>query len=281
MKKKTCFVIAPIGDSGTDIRRRSDKVLKHVIQPAVELCGYETVRADHISEPGIITSQIIQHIMDDPMVVADLTGSNANVFYELAIRHVVRKPYVQVIEKGERIPFDVAAVRTIEVDHTDLDSVDEAKKMIVAQIQTMESGPGSIPSPVSVSIDLEKLKSSGNPEQLQLAQALSEIAELRQIFSSVDKRLANPSNIIPADYLWTMMERFLEMRMERDLNDLEHVMHSQNRLLESLTSTVGKTVSPDQLENMKALANEMERNLRRSRARRGIVLGRRAKDVTL
>ena len=47
--------------------------------------GYEAVRADEIAEPGSITSQIMQRIFDDDLVVADLTDHNPNVFYELSV----------------------------------------------------------------------------------------------------------------------------------------------------------------------------------------------------
>src|SRR4051812_21831551 len=128
---KICFVIAPIGDSGTEIRIRSDKVLKHIIAPAATECGYKSLRADHISEPGIITSQVIQHLVEDPLVIADLTGPNANVFYELAVRHAVRMPVVQIIDAAESIPFDVASSRTIRFDYRDLDSAELAGQEIV------------------------------------------------------------------------------------------------------------------------------------------------------
>ena len=57
--KKKCFVISPIGEEGSEMRERSNKVLEHIIKPPVEECGYECMRADEIAEPGIITSQII------------------------------------------------------------------------------------------------------------------------------------------------------------------------------------------------------------------------------
>jgi hypothetical protein len=79
--RKTCFFIAPIGLEGSDVRVRSDQVLKHIVAPAARECGYDTIRADQISEPGIITSQVIQHVVEDPLVVADLTDRNPNVFY--------------------------------------------------------------------------------------------------------------------------------------------------------------------------------------------------------
>ena len=78
---KMCFVIAPIGEPDSDTRKRSDQILRHIVRPAVESKGYTAVRADEISEPGIITSQVIQHVVDDPLVVADLTERNPNVFY--------------------------------------------------------------------------------------------------------------------------------------------------------------------------------------------------------
>jgi hypothetical protein len=65
MPDKICFVIAPIGEDGSDIRKRSDRMFTYVIEPAAKECGYKAVRADKISKPGIITNQVIQaHIFD-------------------------------------------------------------------------------------------------------------------------------------------------------------------------------------------------------------------------
>lgn len=98
--ERLAFVICPIGEPDSDSRRRADQILKHVIEPAVLECGYKALRADKISEPGIITSQIITHILNDALIVADLTGHNPNVFYELAVRHAIKKPVVQIIQRG-------------------------------------------------------------------------------------------------------------------------------------------------------------------------------------
>lgn len=150
--EKICFVIAPIGKPESDTRKRSDQVLQHIIRPAVESCGYKAVRADEIDEPGIITNQIIRHVIDDPLVIADLTEQNANVFYELAIRHVTCKPLVQIIDKVEDIPFDIGAMRTIQVDHQNPESVEEAKTKIRKQIQSLAANPSSLENPISVAL---------------------------------------------------------------------------------------------------------------------------------
>ena len=90
-EKPTCFVIAPIGPKESDIRKRSDKVLKHIFKKALAE-KYEVIRGDEIDEPGMITSQVLRAVQESPLVVADLTGHNPNVLYELAVRHAIEKP---------------------------------------------------------------------------------------------------------------------------------------------------------------------------------------------
>jgi hypothetical protein len=203
--EKTCFVIAPIGDADSDVRKRSDQVLKHVISPAASACGYAAVRADQISEPGLITSQVIQHVVDEPLVIADLTGSNPNVFYELAIRHALRKPLVQIIRSGDVIPFDVAPMRTVQVDIHDLDSVESAKNEIINQIKAVENDPTSVDTPISVSLDLQILRQSENPEARTLADLIAAVSEVRAGLQSIEQRLQSPEAIVPRDYLrWAL-----------------------------------------------------------------------------
>ncbi len=185
--KKVCFVISPIGEEDSDIRKRSDQVLKHIITGPVEQLGYEVVRADKIAEPGIITHQIIQHIVDADLVVADLTDRNPNVFYELALRHAIRKPLVQLIKKDELIPFDIAATRIIKFDLQNPDSVEASKNEITAQVKSLESGTKDFENPISVSLDLKVLKESGKPEERSLADIIEAISDLRIAVTSGEK----------------------------------------------------------------------------------------------
>jgi hypothetical protein len=143
------------------------------------MCGYEVIRADQIPKPGIITSQVVQHLIEDPMVIADLAGWNPNVFYELALRHVVKKPIVQLIQLGEVIPFDVAGNRTIQVDYKDLDSVDECKRELEKQIDAVEEDPSLVDSPISFGIDVLLSKSSDNPAERNYAEIAAALSDLR------------------------------------------------------------------------------------------------------
>lgn len=189
LESKLCFVISPIGEAGSETRTRSDQVLKHIVRPAVEGCGYKAVRADEIDKPGMITSQVIQHVVSDPLVVADLTGTNPNVFYELAVRHAIRKPFIQLIQKSEQIPFDVAGARTIYFDHKDLDSVAAAKDSIKEQIRELEANPQDVETPISISLDLQLLRQSENPEERSLADLVAAVSDLRSGVNQLGDKL--------------------------------------------------------------------------------------------
>ena len=74
--------------------------------------------AHRIDESGSINRQIIRHLIEDEMVVCDLTGLNPNVMYELAIRHSYGKRAVIVAENDTDLPFDVVDQRTVYFDHS-------------------------------------------------------------------------------------------------------------------------------------------------------------------
>lgn len=242
---RVCFVIAPIGEEGSEVRRRSDQVLKHIIAPAANECDYEAIRADRISEPGMITSQVIQHILEDPLVIADLTGRNPNVFYELAIRHAVRKPVVQVIQIGEPIPFDVAQSRTIQVDHHDLDSVANCRDQLVKQIQLAERDPTNVDTPISVAVDLQSLRQSENPLEKSSAEIISMLQDLRSKVGEFTD-MATPPRILP--------DMLSEMLFES--------AHNCSRLLSVLRLGEDETPSRAQFDEALAHAIRLERALR-------------------
>lgn len=118
--ESTCFYITPIGLPESEQRKHSDLFLGSFIEPALQSFGLRVVRADGIDKPGVITKQIIEYIVRSRLVVADLSYHNPNVFYELAIRHMMRLPIVQIVRKADPMPFDINQMRTIVIDTTDI-----------------------------------------------------------------------------------------------------------------------------------------------------------------
>lgn len=161
-----CFVISPIGDPNSPTRLRTEKVAAHIILPATKAAGYaeENVkRADQLHLPGIITSQVIDRLMDAELVIADLTDHNPNVFYELAVRHAKRAPIVLLIEKGQPIPFDLIPNRVIHYDLNDWNSPRRCVEELHQQIEAVLQDPASAYNPISAAIDLANLSASSDP----------------------------------------------------------------------------------------------------------------------
>jgi hypothetical protein len=191
--RRECFVIAPIGPEGSEIRRRSDQILKHVIRPVVEERGFVAVRGDEIERAGLITSQVLDRIIQNDLVIADLTDQNANVFYELAVRHALRKPFVQLMAKDQQLPFDVQGMRTILVDHTDLDSVHTAKEQLGRAIDAV-SRDADIVTPMSVALTLQDLRGSSSPHETGLSQVIETLPQMMDILQDLHRHMGTGSS---------------------------------------------------------------------------------------
>lgn len=111
---KKCFIITPIGNEDSQTFRKAKGVIESTIKPVLQEYGFDDVRpAYEINEPGKIGEQVIQRIINDDLVIANLTGNNPNVMYELAIRQMTGKPVINICENGTNLPFDIAEDRTI------------------------------------------------------------------------------------------------------------------------------------------------------------------------
>ena len=116
MNRPLCFVLMPFGKKqdfgGTIIE--FDAVYEKLIAPAILDADLEPIRADEEVVGGIIHKPMFERLILCQYAVADLTTANANVFYELGVRHALR-PYstVPIYAEGPRLPFDVAPIRAM------------------------------------------------------------------------------------------------------------------------------------------------------------------------
>jgi hypothetical protein len=151
--ESTCFYIAPIGSPDSEQRKHSDLFLGSLIEPALESFNLKVIRADGIDRPGIIGRQIIEYIVKSRLVIVDLSYHNPNVFYELAIRHMMRLPIVQIMRNADNIPFDISQMRTIKIDTTDIytlvPKIPTYQSEISSQIRRALENADEVETPIS------------------------------------------------------------------------------------------------------------------------------------
>jgi len=207
---RECFVICPIGSPGSDTRLHADRVKEFIIVPAASKMGFNVVRSDDISETGVITNQIIRYLLDAPFVIADLTGRNPNVFYELALRHAAGKPFAHLISKNETIPFDIAHARAIDYDCNNPQSVKEARTRLESVMQSaLDNKP--FESPVTVAAHLrEFFKTSHDQAEL--------VAHIVRQYDDISITVADIKNILMAPaFLKEAIPSFVRDQMENML----------------------------------------------------------------
>jgi hypothetical protein len=137
-----CLVIGPIGGVSSATRERSDRLLKTLICPTLAAHGYNAQRADQFTtNHGDINNEIFKHLIEDELVIADLSEHNPNVYYELAIRHAVRKPFIHIIQARDKLPFDVQNMRTIQVDLGSVESIQRAVGELEATLSSLARSP--------------------------------------------------------------------------------------------------------------------------------------------
>lgn len=135
-----CFVMMPFTED-------TDWVYREFIKPVAEQFGLSVVRADNIYAPGSITEQIRVAIQQSRLCIADVTGKNPNVLYEVGIAHTLGKPTLLLTRDVADAPFDLRSLRLIVYDKLKMqtgrlelergiqhvlgeDRLDEAKRLI-------------------------------------------------------------------------------------------------------------------------------------------------------
>lgn len=107
LNELNAFVLMPFD-------KEFDAVYKDLIIPAFQAVGFKVKRADDIVSQQNILKDIVRSIAKADLIIADLTSSNANVFYELGLAHALQKPVIIIAQSIEEVPFDLASYRVIQ-----------------------------------------------------------------------------------------------------------------------------------------------------------------------
>ncbi len=188
---KLCFIVGPIGAKDSPERKRSDKVRRFIIEPAMShLSDFAVVRADQIGKPGMIDRQIISNLRDADLVIADLASSNPNAFYEIGIRHVMAKPTVHMQDAAERIPFDVSLYSSVLYSLDSVEEIDSAVEELRKHINAVIDPSHPIDNPVTRTIGHEQFTPKALPEAELLR---AEIASLKEQLAPIFRERSEES----------------------------------------------------------------------------------------
>lgn len=115
-----CFVIMPFGqksDPAGGSTINFDRIYENALEPAIREAGMKPIRADEERTGGIIHKPMFERLLLCDYAIADLTTANANVFYELGVRHTARpRTTLTIFAKHQPIPFDVNFLRSLPYD---------------------------------------------------------------------------------------------------------------------------------------------------------------------
>jgi len=229
---KIAFFITPVAQPNSDIRRATDGVIDAVLKPVLERHGFELIAPHRVSVPGSITKQVIRDILRADLVIANLTGLNANVMYELAVRHAKRLPVITIAQKGTDLPFDIAAERTLFYTN-DMNGVIELTnelEQFIPQAMNLTNPDNPIYSGLeSLLIQQESIKEN-DPVQSYILKQLEDINGAVRLLQSGTVERKNSS--ASSQNKTTMVNRYLVYTDNSD-NTANSLMYQINSLLES------------------------------------------------
>jgi hypothetical protein len=139
--RKSVFVLMPFS-------AEFDAAYNMFIKPGLEDIGFSIVRADDMLNQRNIMQDVISNIAEADLIVADLTGSNPNVFYELGIAHALEKPTILLTQSVEELPFDLRSYRVL-VYQTHFAKIDNARKDLARLAKSAYEGTAVFGNPVT------------------------------------------------------------------------------------------------------------------------------------
>ncbi len=243
--KPFCFVLMPFGQKPDENNRLIDfdQVYAEIIEPAVASAELDPVRADKESVGGIIHKPMFERLMLCDYAVADLTTANANVFYELGVRHGIR-PYstVLIFAQGSRLPFDVAPLRGLpyRLDaHGVPEHPDEDRHALAERLKTCRSPVEDSPLFQLVTDwprpDIARLKTDKFRDVVEYSRRFKDkLSAARRAGADAVRAVERELNVADADPA-IVVDLFLSYRAVKDWD-------SMVKLVERMSPVLARTV---------------------------------------
>lgn len=138
-----CFALMPFTEP-------FNEYYKNILVPAIKAAGFEPARADEIYGTKAIIEDIFDGIRDSTALVADVTGKNPNVNYELGIAHALNRPVVIISQSIDDIPFDYRHLRAVIYDTTKTDWASDLRTKVTNTLQSITPSYLSFGNPLGI-----------------------------------------------------------------------------------------------------------------------------------
>lgn len=196
------FVLAPFDDA-------SNRRWSSLLQPAIKEAGYEAKRADSVQTSRNILQDVVTGIYEADIIIADLTGMNPNVMYELGIAHALHKPTLMISDSLESVPFDLRAYRIIEFSW-DYDLASKFKDQLTEILNEHASGEWLFGNPVTdftpSGSSRELVAVPSEDDSPGLLEALSELDGVTDVMMTTFDGLTTELNNLERDTSTIMQE---------------------------------------------------------------------------
>jgi len=110
--RATAFTAMPFGSEPLQF------VYEQYIKSTLSECQVECVRGDDMFGSDVVMEDVLAGILNADLIIADLTGLNANVFYEVGLAHGIGKPVLLLAQSLDDVPFDLRHRRILIYDYS-------------------------------------------------------------------------------------------------------------------------------------------------------------------
>lgn len=179
--KEICFVIMPFGGW-------LDDYYEDIYKPAIVAAGLEPHRADDLFRPSTIVNDIWAYTKKARLVLADLSGKNPNVFYELGLAHALAKPAILVAESMDDVPFDLRALRVLVYDKNAPDWGNILRDKVRSSLAELLKAPAASVLPTFLDTKNAAPKPTVTTHE-------KEMLEIRQQLDLLREELQHPSRV--------------------------------------------------------------------------------------
>lgn len=216
-RKRTCFIITPVGDINSTIRRSMYGMVAS-IRRVLEEEDFILIAPLDILTTGSITTEIVSHIIDSDLVIADLTGLNPNVMYELAIRHATLKPVITITDNIATLPFDIQdqrAIRYVNDIQGYFELCDELRKTIpVVMKQANHDNP--IYRAKQQRMITDSINKTGSTDSQLLLSAIHDLEKRFELMAANTNNSIAPINVPTRSYIADISQVLHTRRFELD-----------------------------------------------------------------